>query len=60
MTDPILPETIVQLDQFRPKKPDLVWECNCGGQRFYLNMDKSCTCVACGTVRTSLIWGMCD
>lgn len=48
-------EVIVMAD-FKAKKPELVWECSCGGQMFYLNVDGTIQCRSCRLVRESIEW----
>lgn len=47
---------IVDIDRFRPKKPDLVFECPCDGQLFYLNIDGSIECRNCKMIIEKLEW----
>jgi hypothetical protein len=48
---------VTALEKYRTKKPEHVWECNCGGQLFWLNKDGTIECRSCKTVKTSLLWG---
>ena len=47
---------VVELKGFRKKKPELVWECSCGGQMFYLNRDGTITCRSCNLIREAIEW----
>ncbi len=47
---------IIELKNFRLKKPEFVWECNCGGQMFYLNIDGTIECRSCKLVRETIEW----
>lgn len=47
---------IVDIKNFATKKPELVWECSCGGQHFYLNLDGAIECRSCKLIRESLEW----
>jgi rubredoxin len=42
--------------RFKEKRKELVWECTCGGQLFFLNIDGSIACRSCNRTRTSLSW----
>lgn len=59
MSDPLQPDSgkIAKLENYRHKKPEHVWECNCGGQLFYLHKDSTIECRSCKTIRTTLLWG---
>ena len=48
---------VVSLENYRSKKPEHVWECNCGGQLFYLHDDGGIECRSCKTIKTTLLWG---
>jgi hypothetical protein len=48
---------VTDLANFRVKKPELVWECNCGGQHFYLNLDGTIQCRSCKLIRETIEWG---
>lgn len=34
--------------KFRPRKFEQVWECECGGQKFYITKSMRLECVSCG------------
>lgn len=48
---------VTHSENYRPKKQPEVWECECGGQRFWLQKDGFVVCTACGRERPTLIWG---
>jgi len=41
---------------FRPKRPELIWECRCGGQHFYLHNDGTIECRSCKLVNETIEW----
>lgn len=47
---------VVDLEQFRPKKPEMIWECRCGGQHFYLNKDGTVECRSCKLINETIEW----
>jgi len=47
---------VTDLSNFRLKKPEYVWECSCGGQHFYLNLDGSIQCRSCKLIRETIEW----
>lgn len=49
--------SVTHLENYRPKKVEEVWECECGGQKFWLNKDGAIMCTGCARERTTLIWG---
>jgi hypothetical protein len=48
--------SITNIQDFKAKKPELVWECQCGGQHFYLNLDGTVECRSCKLIRESIEW----
>ena len=53
MTVPTAPTDI---NEFRQKKPEMVRECTCGSQHFYLNSDGSIECRSCKLINESIEW----
>jgi len=51
-------DKVVKLENYKTKKPDLIWECNCGGQLFWLHKDGAVECRDCKTVKSTLRWGL--
>lgn len=47
---------VVDLKDFREKKAELVFECVCGGQHFYLHADGTIECRSCKLIRESIEW----
>jgi hypothetical protein len=57
-----LNDKVVDLDTFRPKRKELVLECKCGSQLFYLHFrEKGLTgaieCRLCGEIPLDKCWG---
>ena len=49
---------VVDMASYRPKRNEMVWECRCGGQLFYLCADSmEVECKSCKQVMTKLVWG---
>jgi len=44
------------INAFRQKKPEMVRECTCGGQHFYLHMDGAIECRSCKLINESIEW----
>jgi hypothetical protein len=49
-------ENVTEIEKFRKKKAEMVWECDCGGQHFYLNRDGTIECRSCKQIRESIEW----
>jgi hypothetical protein len=47
---------IVDLQDFREKKPEFVFECTCGSQLFFLHFDGTIECRSCKHIRESIEW----
>ncbi len=47
---------VVDLDAFRPKKVELVWECSCGSQLFFMQVDGSIQCRSCLHIMERIEW----
>ena len=47
---------VLNFEDFRLKRPEMVWECTCGGQHFYLNLDGSIECRSCKLIRETIEW----
>ncbi len=47
---------VIDLDDFRPKKVEMVWECRCGSQLFFLQFDGSIQCRSCQQVMERIEW----
>lgn len=47
---------VTDLNQFRSKKPEMIWECQCGGQHFYLNNDGTIECRSCKRINETIEW----
>jgi hypothetical protein len=44
------------INAFRQKKPEMVFECRCGGQHFYLNNDGTIECRSCKLINETIEW----
>lgn len=42
--------------QFKPRRPEFIWECRCGGQHFYLNHDGTIECRSCKLINENIEW----
>lgn len=47
---------VVDINRFRPKKVETVWECSCGCQLFYLQEDGAVQCRSCQEIIGSIEW----
>lgn len=47
---------VVSLEDFREKKPEMVFECKCGGQHFYLHGDGTIQCRSCQHIMERIEW----
>ncbi len=47
---------VVDLESFREKKPDMVFECPCGSQHFYLFQDGTVQCRSCQKIMEYIEW----
>lgn len=41
---------------FHPKRPEMIWECRCGGQHFYLHNDGTIECRSCKLLNETIEW----
>jgi hypothetical protein len=48
--------TVTDINDFRPKKPEWVFECKCGSQLFFLHYDGTIECRSCKLIRESIEW----
>ena len=42
--------------EFKPKRPEWVFECPCGSQLFFLQHDGTIECRSCKTIKESIEW----
>jgi hypothetical protein len=49
-------EEVINLAEFRERKPELVFECSCGSQHFYLNNDGTIECRSCKHICERIEW----
>lgn len=47
---------ITSLDQFRERKSEIVFECPCGSQHFYLHQDGYIECRGCKMIVDKIEW----
>lgn len=47
---------VVELSEFRQKKPEYVFECKCGSQHFFLNHDGTIECRSCKMISERIEW----
>jgi hypothetical protein len=47
---------IIQINDFREKRPEWVFECTCGSQLFFLHSDGTIECRSCKHIRESIEW----
>lgn len=47
---------IIELNGLREKKPEMVFECNCGSQHFYLHSDGTIECRSCKRIEEHIEW----
>ena len=47
---------VVELDDFKLKRPEWVFECPCGSQLFFLHHDGTVECRSCKHIRESIQW----
>jgi len=52
--------TVPDLSAFKEKRNEKVWECDCGGQLFYLRAKPEgyLECKDCSRMLRNLVWGM--
>ena len=48
-------ENVIEAD-FCQKKPELVFECKCGSQHFYLHADGTIECRSCKLIDERIEW----
>jgi hypothetical protein len=49
-------DKVVDLAEFKVKRPEYVFECVCGSQHFYLNVDGSVECRSCKMICERIEW----
>lgn len=47
---------VVELADFREKKPEYVFECECGSQHFYMHCDGTVECRSCKRINERIEW----
>ncbi len=47
---------VTDLKSFHKKREEYVFECACGGQHFYLNVDGSVECRSCDRIIQKIEW----
>lgn len=47
---------VSQIEDFRRKQPEWVFECVCGSQLFFLHRDGTVECRSCKLIRESIEW----
>lgn len=47
---------VINLSDFREKKPEFVFECICGSQLFFLHFDGTIECRSCKLIREHIEW----
>jgi hypothetical protein len=50
MSDP------TDINEFRQKRPEWVFECTCGSQLFFLHKDGTIECRSCKLIRERIEW----
>jgi hypothetical protein len=54
--EPEAPGKVVSLNDFRERRPEWVFECNCGSQLFFLHSDGTIECRSCKHIRETIEW----
>lgn len=47
---------VTEINRFRPKRMEEVFECSCESQHFYLNADGTIECRSCKQIQERIEW----